>query len=61
MKQRGLNFRFINDNNGDFAKKFNISAYPTTLIYSKDKDLIFSDVGYTSTLGLYLRMWWAKM
>ncbi|MEA1955760.1 MAG: redoxin domain-containing protein [Campylobacterota bacterium] len=59
MEDEELNFRFINDNDGYFAQKFNISAYPTTLIYDKDKNLVFSDVGYTSTVGLYLRMWWA--
>ncbi len=61
MKERGLSFRFINDADGYFATKFNISAYPTTFIYDKDKNLVFSDVGYTSTLGLYARMLWAEI
>ena len=61
MDERGLTFRFINDADGYFAKKFNISAYPTTFIYDKDKNLVFSEVGYTSTVGLYLRMWWANI
>jgi thiol-disulfide isomerase/thioredoxin len=61
MKKRGLNFSFINDKAGYFAKKFHISAYPTTFIYNKDKKLMFSEVGYTSTIGLYLRMWWASL
>jgi len=60
MDERGLTFKFINDADGYFAKKFNISAYPTTFIYDKHKNLVFSDVGYTSTIGLYLRMWWAR-
>jgi len=57
MKEKGLTFKFINDKKAYYAKKFNISAYPTTFIYDKDKNLAFSEVGYTSTLGLYLRMW----
>ena len=61
MKERGLSFRFINDADGYFATKFNISAYPTTFIYDKDKNLVFSDVGYTSTLGLYARMLLAEI
>ncbi|MEO1954179.1 MAG: redoxin domain-containing protein, partial [Campylobacterales bacterium] len=56
MKERNLTFRFINDKDAYLAKKFNISAYPTTFIYDKDKKLVFSEVGYTSTLGLYIRM-----
>ena len=61
MKEKGLDFKFINDKDSFFAKEFNISAYPTTFIYDKDKKLVFSDVGYTSTLGLYFRMWWAGL
>ena len=60
MEKNNLNFRFINDNDKRFAKKFNISAYPTTFIYDKNKNLRFSEVGYTTTFGLYLRLWWCK-
>ena len=61
MKENNLTFKFINDANSSIAKKFNISAFPTTFIYDKDKNLVSSEVGYTSTLGLYLRMWWANI
>jgi len=54
-----LNFKVVNDNEGVLARKFNISAYPTTFIYDKNAELVFSEVGYTSTFGLWLRMWWA--
>ena len=61
MLENNLDFKVINDYDGFFAKKFNIAAYPTTFIYDKDKNLVFSEVGYTSTIGLYFRMWWASM
>ena len=61
LKKNNLEFNVINDKDGYFAKQFNISAYPTTFIYDKNHNLIFSEVGYTSTLGLYLRMWWANL
>ncbi|MBL0708198.1 MAG: protein disulfide oxidoreductase, partial [Sulfurimonas sp.] len=60
MKENSLNYRVLNDKNGFFAKEFQISAYPTTFIYDKDKNLVFSEVGYTSTWGLWLRIWWAS-
>jgi hypothetical protein len=50
----------VNDKDGYYAKKFNISGYPTTFIYDKNKNLSFSEVGYTSILGLRLRMWWSN-
>jgi len=61
MKEKDLHFRFINDKDSLYAKKFNISAYPTTFIYDKNKNLVFSEVGYTTVLGLYFRMWYAGL
>jgi len=54
-----LNFNVVNDSEGLLARKFNISAYPTTFIYDKHGKLLFCEVGYTSTFGLWLRIWWA--
>lgn len=61
LKEHNLDFKVVNDKNSIYAKSFNISAYPTTFIYDKDKNLIFSEVGYTSTLGLYIRLLWASL
>ena len=61
LQDNDVSFSFINDENNDYAKKFNITVFPTTLIYDKDKNLVFSEVGYTSTFGLQLRMWWASL
>jgi thiol-disulfide isomerase/thioredoxin len=60
MQENDFDFKTVNDKDGAYAKKFNVSAYPTTLIYNKNQELIFSEVGYTSTLGLKLRMWYAS-
>lgn len=56
-----LDFKVYNDNSALLASKYNIAVYPTTFIYNKDKKLVFSDVGYTSTWGLWLRMWWTSL
>jgi len=61
MKENELDFKVINDQNGFYASEFKVAAYPTTLIYDKDQNLVFSEVGYTSTLGLKLRMWYASL
>ncbi len=60
MKNNELSFMVVNDNLGRIANEFNIAAYPTTFIYDKNRELVFSEVGYTSTWGLWLRMWWAS-
>lgn len=59
MEDNQLSFRVVDDRLGNYAAAFNISAFPTTLIYDGEGKLRFSEVGYTSTVGLYLRMWWA--
>lgn len=61
LKKNGYTFNVVNDDNAFLARDFNISAYPTTFIYDKNKKVIFSEVGYTSTLGLWLRMLWAGL
>lgn len=56
MKEKDLNYRVINDQNGTLANRFNIGAYPTTLIYDANGTLKFSEVGYSTTLGLKARL-----
>jgi len=60
MKDNNLNFKVVNDKSGEIAREFKISAYPTTFIYDKNRELVFSEVGYTSTIGLWLRMFWVN-
>jgi thiol-disulfide isomerase/thioredoxin len=60
LQKENLNFKVINDFDSSLAKQFSINVYPTTLIYNSNKELTFSDVGYTSTIGLYLRMFFSK-
>ena len=56
MKEHNLSYTVINDSNGALAKKFGIEAYPTTLIYDRNGKLKFSEVGYSTTLGLQARI-----
>ena len=60
MSDRGFDYRVINDEDGVWARSFKIDGYPTTFIYDTSGEISFSEVGYTSTLGLLLRMWWAN-
>lgn len=61
MNGRGFNYRVINDIDGKWASIYNIEGYPTTFIYDRDGQVSFTEVGYSSTLGLALRMWWAGL
>ena len=59
LKEHELDFKVINDADGVLASQFAVPAYPTTFIYDKNNKLSFSEVGYTSTFGLWLRILWA--
>lgn len=59
LKSRNLNFRVLNDMDGRMANKLGVSVFPTTIIYDKNGEVFFSDVGYTTSLGLWLRMFLA--
>ena len=54
-------YKVVNDKDGTLSRKFQISGFPTTFIYDKNKKLLFKEVGYSSTLGLWLRLLWAGM
>jgi len=61
MKENNLNFKVINDEEGILSQDFSVQGYPTSFIYNKEGKLSFSEIGYTSTLGLRARMWWAGL
>jgi len=56
MIEKNLSFRVVNDSDGVLAKQLNIEAYPTTFIYDASGELKFTEVGYTSTVGLLARI-----
>jgi len=56
MKSNDLTFRVVNDEEGTWARQFNVEAYPTTFIYDENRVLKFTEVGYTSTVGLFARI-----
>ncbi|MCD6190031.1 MAG: redoxin domain-containing protein [Sulfurimonas sp.] len=61
LNEHGFTFKVVNDQQSIYSSEFKIAAFPTTFIYDKNRDLVFSEVGYTSTIGLYFRMWWAGL
>ena len=56
MKEKGLYFPVVNDSEGKWAQQFHVEAYPTTFIYDAKGALKFTEVGYTTTVGLMARL-----
>jgi thiol-disulfide isomerase/thioredoxin len=61
LKEHHYTFMVVNDKDAKLAKEFQITGYPTTFIYDKEGNLQFSEVGYTSSLGLYLRLLYSEL
>jgi len=56
MSQRNFTYRVINDQDSSLAKQFGVGVYPTTFIYDSNGSLKFSEVGYSTTVGLKARV-----
>lgn len=56
MDERSLNYKVINDQDGMWAQRFRVEAFPTTFIYDAKGELRFTEVGYTTTAGLLARL-----
>ncbi len=61
LDENEYTFNVVNDPHNQLSSKFKILGLPTTFIYDKNKNLVFSDVGYSSTFSMYLKMLWAQM
>lgn len=59
MREQGISFPVLNDANGDIAKAWGVHAVPASFIIAPDGKISFVEVGYTSGMGLRLRLWWA--
>jgi thiol-disulfide isomerase/thioredoxin len=60
MQEHGLSFKVLNDVDGTWAREFKIEVYPTTFIYDAKGELRFTEVGYTTTAGLFARLEWVE-
>jgi thiol-disulfide isomerase/thioredoxin len=57
LNNQKLTFNTINDTNKKYTSKLNIQAFPTTLIYDKNHNLLFSEIGYTSINSILIKTW----
>jgi len=51
----------INDNSGTLSEMFGVKGTPTSFIINPEGFIQFSEIGYTSRLGLWFRLWWAGL
>jgi alkyl hydroperoxide reductase subunit AhpC len=59
MSEQGISFPVVNDPNGGISGTWGVHAVPASFIVSPDGQIRFVEVGYTTGIGLKLRLWWA--
>jgi thiol-disulfide isomerase/thioredoxin len=60
LKERGLNFGAIVDEQGKLAADWNVRGVPTHFIVDSGGNIRFRLVGYTTEFGLRARLWWVS-
>jgi len=60
MRQQGLQFAVINDPHGRLSQRFGVRAVPSSFIVADNNTIVFRETGYTTGIGLRLRLWLAQ-
>ncbi len=60
LKERKLDLRAIVDEDGSIAADWRVRGVPAHFIIDPAGNIRFRVVGYATTLGLRLRLWWAQ-
>jgi len=61
VREHGIVPKVVVDAQGALAKRFGVRAFPTTFVIDRDGEIRHVEVGYTTELGLRLRMWLAAL
>jgi thiol-disulfide isomerase/thioredoxin len=59
MREQGLSFPVVNDPDGRIASAWGVHAVPASFIIAPDGQIRFVEVGYTTSIGIRLRLWLA--
>jgi len=59
MREQGIGFPVVNDPDGMLSRAWGVHAVPASFIIAPDGQIRFVEVGYTTGIGLKLRLWLA--
>lgn len=57
MKEQGLDFATLDDPQGVWASRYGIKAVPATFIVNSEGKIDYIETGFSSEIGLRLRLW----
>jgi len=55
VAENKLSFPVLNDPDGQLARRYGVSAFPTTFVIDKSGKIRYAEVGFTTEIGLRLR------
>lgn len=58
LKKEKIDMPVIVDSDGEWAKLYGVKAVPTSFVIDGDGIIRFIETGYTTEVGLRLRLWW---
>jgi thiol-disulfide isomerase/thioredoxin len=61
MREQGIDFPVVNDQDGKLSSEWGVHALPASFIVAPDGRIRFVEVGYTTGIGLRLRLWLAAL
>ena len=61
MDDQGVSYPVVLDANGHLAGLYGIRGVPSSIIIDPAGEIRFVAVGYTTEIGLRLRLWWASL
>lgn len=60
LSRRQLDWYTAVDPDGYIAKRYGLASVPALVVVDAQGQIRFAEVGYTSEIGMRLRLWWAQ-
>jgi thiol-disulfide isomerase/thioredoxin len=60
MREQGVRFPVVNDMDGQISARWGVQAVPASFIIDTEGKIRYVEIGYTTGLGLRLRLWLAS-
>lgn len=58
LSDHGLSFPTLADPDASLARAWGVKAVPASFVVGRDDQIHFREVGFTTSWGLRLRLWW---
>lgn len=61
MQEKNVDYRVLHDPDSVIAQRYSVTGVPSSFILDGEGKIRFVEVGYTTGIGLRLRLWWSGL